>query len=95
MNWSAVPEDWKGGLALWVEQGTLMGGPLALILRNDLAALAQTLPENRWADVYTTLRFLRSFAPPACWGSVDAWEAWEGLARRGKTPAELTGDAET
>ena len=95
VNWGTVPMDYRPAIAAWVEDGIPITGALSHILQNDLDMVVSTTPEGRWDSVLATLRFLRSFAPKACWGSDQAIQSWKGLPDPGETPAELAEDGET
>ncbi|SEQ71433.1 hypothetical protein SAMN05216548_10733 [Faunimonas pinastri] len=74
-EWERVPRQFRREIAVWIERGYRPSAFIESILKNDLASHCY------FADGETTatgpiLRFMHHNAPPECFGSAAACEAW-------------------
>lgn len=80
-TYSGLPEIYREGIRLYIEEGILPGSFLTAVLRNDLMeSLARC--SGPMEDVKTVVRWLYNEAPSTCWGSERSVKEWVALTRR-------------
>ena len=80
MNYEALPENLRGGMQRYIEDGIAPGDFLVACLSNNLmGAFGRAGPPGGWeigAYVEAVVRFLYNDAPHQCHGSPDKVRLW-------------------
>lgn len=74
-----IPPHMHESLVRWIMLGIHPGSFLSALLKNDMmGAIAGADEENKKALIQYAI-FLHNYAPSGCFGSVEKFEAWQGL----------------
>jgi hypothetical protein len=100
--------DWRHGLRLllpeymhrsvtaWIEEGqpnpNAMGAFLRAVLQNRLVEAFATADTENETAMWMWVRFLRDYAPPDCWGSMEAMSSWFQQKRATRLGASRKGE---
>lgn len=76
LNYEAAPENMRGGLKRFIENGILPGNALTAVLENDLKRTIAHADETTLANLRSLVQWIYCEAPYSCWGSVDNVRAW-------------------
>lgn len=75
-NYGAAPENMRGGLKRYIENGILPGNALTAVLENDLKRTIAHADETTMANLRSLVQWIYCEAPGTCWGSKDNVRAW-------------------
>jgi len=73
-RWAKVPDQFKGGLELYIDEGVLPGNALTALLENDLKGTYNRFDD--YANILPLLQWLYWGAPAPSWGSPVAVASW-------------------
>lgn len=76
ISYDMLPESAQHSMRLYVEKGIPTGSFLERVLCNDLVGAASRADINNQQLLLEYSNWLYNDAPRACWGSVDAVDAW-------------------
>lgn len=76
ISYDMLPESAQRSMRLYVEKGIPTGGFLERVLCNDLVGAAGAADHFNMQALDKYAGWLYNDAPRACWGSVDAVDAW-------------------
>lgn len=76
LNYEAAPENMRGGLRRFIENGVEPGGALMAILSNDLKEAFARADDTTTANMRNIVVWLYNESPGNCWGSKDNVRAW-------------------
>ena len=85
-----VPINRREEIVRYIEQGAMPQKLWRMLLitdHNKIAFMPNMMPHD---SVTTMIRWLRFYAPAACWGSVDRVLDWMD-AQRGRTSSKMLG----
>ena len=82
MTAAVLPERFRHGLELWIDEGVPPGSFLRRVLENDLygAVVAADMQSRR--ELSELVLWIAQNAPPGSWGSPRAVIAWQEHMRR-------------
>jgi len=77
-DYTKLPEDIRGGMQRYVENGVRTGSFVTSVLRNDLAGSISSADPTNLKALPDIVRWVYNEAPGNCWGSVEKVKAWKG-----------------
>lgn len=76
LNYEAAPENMRGGLQRFIENGILPGNALTAVLENDLKRTIAHADETTLANLRSLVQWIYCEAPGSCWGSPQLVREW-------------------
>lgn len=75
-SYNLLPSHMQGAMKRYIENGIEPGSFLAAVLSNDLMGALRKGDETNQRALLDYGRFLYSYAPCGCFGSVYAYDEW-------------------
>lgn len=76
LNYDKAPENMRGGLQRFIENGILPGNALTAVLENDLKRTIAHADETTLANLRSLVQWIYCEAPGSCWGSPQLVREW-------------------
>jgi len=76
LNYTRLPLDFRKPMHDWIMHGLVPANPLlAAVIHGDMKG---AINAHEHGDMVDVIQWLRTEAPPSCWGSKDDVEYWKG-----------------
>lgn len=89
-----IEERFRSSIDRWVSHGTMPGGFLRAVLRNDLRDAASRGDDASIANLPAIVAYLDEEVPWNCWGAPDRAEAWGEMTREEREAENRARDKE-